>query len=396
MSSTVLALVQEFTDGMGLPTPSALIGATDKGTAQYRALLKQTVRDLSEYRWQQQKIRGTWLAPGAFSTNAVVSTTLVGITNAWTFAGDTNFGEGYLHGRSAPDGPFADVPGTILVNGVATPVINSFFMTSNIGTGFLVWDSSGAGFALSAFSPRPYVFARYNAGTWEYDFNDQTWVAFTPNSNHYIIGEVATGSLDTGIPGSPPGVTQLTIWETAVSIATPTVAEQDQGNLTALFGANYLSLVTDSIWNTTRRMRVFGPLPDATWQALSVLPNAGPEYQCWIAGNHLYISPAPQPGEEHSAIFWTSAAVVDLNGVPKAAITADTDTLLFPDNVTLSWFKYRWKQQKGVAGWEDDYNDAITLVSRNIVKDGAPTFWLDTSTRSLRPGIVIPAGSWNV
>lgn len=62
MGSTVLNLVQTFADKLGLPTPNAFIGATDKSTKQYRALFRETMADLSEYRWQQQKYPASFLS----------------------------------------------------------------------------------------------------------------------------------------------------------------------------------------------------------------------------------------------------------------------------------------------------------------------------------------------
>ena len=173
-------------------------------------------------------------------------------------------------------------------------------------------------------------------------------------------------------------------------------AGEDQGTLESIFGAGYLSLVPDTMWNQTRVMRVFGPIPDTTWQALKVLPNAGPEFQCWISNNRLYVSPGFANLDSLAAVYTTKYGVLSSGGVPKERVTVDTDTLLFPDNVVLRGFEYKWRKQKGEAGWEDDYNDFMGLVARNIVKDGAPRFTLATPDLTARPGIVIPAGSWNV
>lgn len=57
MATSVLALVQMFTDKGGLPRPSALVTATDKSARQLLSLLRETIADLGEYKWQQQRIR---------------------------------------------------------------------------------------------------------------------------------------------------------------------------------------------------------------------------------------------------------------------------------------------------------------------------------------------------
>jgi len=174
------------------------------------------------------------------------------------------------------------------------------------------------------------------------------------------------------------------------------VAGQDQGALEDIFGAGYLSLVPGSGWNNTRRMRIYGPLADQIWAALQVLPNAGPEFQCWVSGGHLYVSPAFVAGETLSFIYQTKYGVQASDGTAKERITADDDVLLFPDNVVFRGLEYKWKKQKGEAGWEDDYNVFIGLVAKNLVKDGAPTLTMSPNRRGPQPGIVIPAGNWNV
>lgn len=238
MNTAVLTLVQDFCDKMGLPSPSALVGSNEKSVKQYRSLLREVVLDLSEYRWQQQRVR-------------------------------TSF-------------------------------------TSSAG--------------------------------------------------------------------------------------------QDQGALTTLFGAGYMGLVQDSMWNDTRHMRVFGPLSEQVWNALQTLPNAGPEFQSWISRDRLYFSPALAAGETISAVFITSYNVLAADGVTyKPRMTLDTDTLVFPDNVVNRCLEYKWRKQKGEAGWQDDYNDYIGLLAKNIVRDGATKLSLDCGYDvGIRPGIVIPPGSWNV
>lgn len=176
------------------------------------------------------------------------------------------------------------------------------------------------------------------------------------------------------------------------------LAAQNQGKLTTIFGAGYDSLVPETMWNETRHMRVYGPVTNAVWQALQTLPNAGPEYQSWVSGGELYISPTLPAGETLSAVYTTKYVVLDVDGVTtKARIEADDDSFLFPDNVVSRGLEFRWRKQKGEAGWEDDYNAYITLVARSLGKNLKPKLSLDGAFPVVaKPGIVIPAGSWNV
>ena len=238
MPTTVLTIVQDFCEKLGLPRPTALVGSQEKSVRQFRALLQETVDDLGEYPFQQQRLRITWTA----------------------------------------------------------------------------------------------------------------------------------------------------------------LAAQDQGLLTTIFGDGYDSLIPDTMWNETRHMRIYGPIPASIWQALQTLPNAGPEFQSWIANGHLYISPALAITDTLSAIYVTKYRVLAIDGTTtKERITADNDSILFPRNIVTRGLEWKWRKQKGEAGWEDDYNAYITLVSRALTKDGPATLSLDVpSSRGARPGIVIPAGSWNV
>jgi hypothetical protein len=237
MGMTVLALVQTFTDKGGLNRPSALIAATDKSARQYVGLLRETIADLGEYRWQQQRLRGQ----------------------------------------------FTSVAATL------------------------------------------------------------------------------------------------------------------QGTFVALLGAGYAGLVKDSLWNDTRHMQIFGPVTDQTQQRLRTLPAAGPEYQYWVSNDSLYVSPTLRAGDTISCIFVSKYNVRSSIGTAKESATADDDTLVFPDNVVLRLFESKWKKQKGESGWEDDHNDAMALVAKNIIRDTYPILRLDAgANRDLRPGVIIPPGSWGV
>lgn len=176
------------------------------------------------------------------------------------------------------------------------------------------------------------------------------------------------------------------------------VAGQDQGALLEIFGQDFLALTPDSMWNNTRRMRVYGPLPPQIWQALQVLPNAGPEFQCWVAGGRLYVSPAMVAGESLSAIYATSLALSsdDPEPVARAVPEDDADRILYPEDVAFRCLEYKWRKAKGEAGWEDDYNAFISLVAKRLESTGMPVLTLSRTTKGPQPGIVIPAGSWNV
>lgn len=159
------------------------------------------------------------------STSVVVTTVALYPANASLsiklnvndFAGTTNYSEAYLHGRDSTGNP-ADVPGTILINGVATPVPNGR-LVSDKGpiAGYIVWDSSGSTFTTGP-GPQPYVLARRYQGQWQYDNNSaggDGWTTFTPTPTHWIIGTLESGAPDTN---SPPGLVAASIWAAATTL----------------------------------------------------------------------------------------------------------------------------------------------------------------------------------
>jgi hypothetical protein len=72
----VLELVQEFCGKKTLPVPTAVIGNTDVGVVQIRYLLAETLRELSKYKWNEQKIQTTFTTIAAEDQG--VLTTLIG------------------------------------------------------------------------------------------------------------------------------------------------------------------------------------------------------------------------------------------------------------------------------------------------------------------------------
>lgn len=65
MPMTVLQVVQEFCGKKTLPVPTAVVGSADVGVVQIRYILAEVVRELSEYRWSEQKIEKTFTSVAA-------------------------------------------------------------------------------------------------------------------------------------------------------------------------------------------------------------------------------------------------------------------------------------------------------------------------------------------
>lgn len=60
MSDSLLTTVQDFCAENSLPIPAGVCGVTETGVAQYKALMKRLVTELSQYTWKEQIIRKTF------------------------------------------------------------------------------------------------------------------------------------------------------------------------------------------------------------------------------------------------------------------------------------------------------------------------------------------------
>lgn len=176
-----------------------------------------------------------------------------------------------------------------------------------------------------------------------------------------------------------------------------TVAASDQGALASLFGAGYYRLSPGSLWNNTLNRPINGPLTDTEWQVLQAASGLGPVEQFKIMGGHLYILPVPPAGHTCSAMVETQYAVFGGGTTPQARIQGDSDTFVFPDNYAKADLEWRWlKEQKEpwLAAWERMRGILTSILGKDASQ---PTLHLDgPQDRSVRPGIVVPAGSWNV
>lgn len=172
-----------------------------------------------------------------------------------------------------------------------------------------------------------------------------------------------------------------------------TVATQDQGALTSILGADFDTLIFATMWDTTLRRPVFGPVSDAMWANLQAFPASGPIYQFKVFGSHLYIFPAPPAGDTVYLIYQSKYGVASSTGTPKELITVDTDLFLIPEEVVIRGLEWRWKKEKGEA-WDADYQVYGDLLQKAMLKTGMPNVHLDNARFKLTPGIWVPAGDW--
>lgn len=178
-------------------------------------------------------------------------------------------------------------------------------------------------------------------------------------------------------------------------------AGENQGPIESLGGGlfGYYQANFETFYDRTLMRPMYGPLNDTEWQELKALPNPGPFPKFRIRGDSLLINPVPTAPFSTVAFEYMSTFCVfdQTTQLYKQTITADTDTFSLPEQIIRKWMMYRWKQIKGLA-YQADYQRAFDMLNNYIARDkvkrrinvaGEPD-------NTIKPGILVPTGNWNV
>lgn len=175
------------------------------------------------------------------------------------------------------------------------------------------------------------------------------------------------------------------------------VAGEDQGLITTYATKGYQWAYPATFFDRTLRRPLYGPLDEIEWQQIKALPNPGPFYKFRIRQNHILINPAPAAPLSTIAFEYASSwAVYDgSTGALKAAITLDTDTFVFPENLLRKGLMARWKLIKGLP-YQSDEQAYYNLLNNYIARDKAkPSVRVDyPNSQMIKPGVFVPSGNW--
>lgn len=112
--------------------------------------------------------------------------------------------------------------------------------------------------------------------------------------------------------------------------------------------------VPNSFFNRTTRRQVFGPITPQEWQAIQAQPALARVYLAFRErdGDFL-ITPTPAAGQtiayEYVSNYWAKA----VDGTPKPAFTADTDTTYLSESLMALGMRWRWLKSRGLEYGED-------------------------------------------
>lgn len=176
------------------------------------------------------------------------------------------------------------------------------------------------------------------------------------------------------------------------------VAGEDQGELDSLFPYQFKAIVTETIYDRSRRLPIFGPKVAKKWQAMKALPFASPLYQYRVVGGHLMVLPAMPAGHTLACEYTSKACVKDaeeLIAPYKVKFDKDDDTFLLDEQLMFLGLAYRWKLEKGFAFAAEfqEYEEGIAIA---FGRDGTkPQLDMGEPGMNAIPGIMVPLGNWN-
>lgn len=177
-----------------------------------------------------------------------------------------------------------------------------------------------------------------------------------------------------------------------------TTAALDQGPLSDIAPFGYQWIYPETLYDRTLGRPLYGPVTEQEWQAIQALPDPGPFYKYRIWKDRLYLHPAPAaPFSEIAFEYASSWAVKDATGTPKATISADSDTFVFPETILARGLAAQWKIGKGLPHQADEtqyYNLLNNYISRDKVKRRYNL--AEGCSQGIQPGIFVPAGNWPV
>jgi len=186
---------------------------------------------------------------------------------------------------------------------------------------------------------------------------------------------------------------------TTIEATFTTIADEDQGAISTLAPSGYQWMITESFFDRTLARPLYGPLNSTQWQEIKALPNPGPFYKFRFRGDHILLNPEPAaPFSDMAFEYVSSWLTIDgVTSARKAAITLDTDTFVFPDNILSKALSYRWKQIKGLP-YQADETIFWDLLNNYVARDKAkPRINVaHPHPVDIRPGVFVPSGNWNV
>lgn len=185
-------------------------------------------------------------------------------------------------------------------------------------------------------------------------------------------------------------------WESLTNEATfSTVATESQGAIATLASNGFRYIKNETIWDRTSRLPVSGPMSGKAWQMMKAYLINGPRFKHRIRKGLLLVNPVPTAGLTWAFEYISKNWILAVDGTTyKKRFTADTDSIVLPDDLCLQGLRWRWKKEKGFD-YAEDFRTYETQVKDALGRDGGkPRLSMDSNVTGPVPGIWVTPGSW--
>ena len=379
-NGTLLQLLQQVTNELGVPTPTVVVGNTSQDVIQLYALMNACGYELlRKADWQQrikQNIFTTVYAEsnGYTNTASLTNQTIYGLDSS-VAAVDSTY---QVVGTGISNATYVD---SVVESGGVYNVTVSQPITQTTGTSSTPITTTGS-YDSSTMSPNEIVVPAGLLGQ-------------IAEGCTFSIDSPATTGTVTSVDGL--GVDGLHLF-LSVSPAFPATATFNVtfSNLAAYSTFNfqkvkydmpsdYDSTIPRTHWDKSKRWEMLGPEDAQQWEwLLSGYISTGPRIRWRIFQNLFQIWPGNSTGERLGFEYLSKAWVLSAAGASKNSFTADTDTCIYPDRLMVLMCKLKYFEGKGFD---------TTAMYRNFRDELETCIAQNTSSANLsfapRPGTVL-------
>jgi hypothetical protein len=141
----------------------------------------------------------------------------------------------------------------------------------------------------------------------------------------------------------------------------------------ASVATDFERIIPETMFNRTKRRRVYGPIDNAEWQRIQSSLTTYVEHCYRIRGSgtaSILITPTPTAGDtiayEYISKNWCQTSLL----VGQAAWAADTDTSLLDEELHALDLIWRWRQAKGLE-FQDERAAFENYLANTVMNDGA-------------------------
>ena len=179
------------------------------------------------------------------------------------------------------------------------------------------------------------------------------------------------------------------------------IAAESQGDINELCPQGYVGLDPETVWDRTQKLPWIGGVNSSEWQYREASQMTGPLVVYRLRNNQLLCNPPPAAGhtiawEYFSNWFVQQAAANAQPATAKLNWTMDTDYCRISDTLPVSYLTWAWAKKKGFD-YAEDFISYELEVAALLQRDDAPRrIDMGETCRDMKPGVLVPAGSWNL